>query len=154
LSNVWRIWRVLSKHYIGCLDILCNILGNLLFNYKARGKEKVKKTSLVLALLLLVAGCGETASNQVTGSTVQEGASYDLQEVSEHDSEEDCWMIIDGKVYDITGFIANGKHGTEILKGCGKDATELYQTRPMGSGTPHSDSANAMLEEYYIGDLE
>ena len=45
-------------------------------------------------------------------------------------------------------------HGKAILEGCGKDGTELYETRPMGSGTPHSDRARNLLEDYYIGELK
>jgi len=64
-------------------------------------------------------------------------------------------LAIKGKVYDVSSFIASGKHpgGDAILEGCGIDATVLYTTRPMGSGTEHSPQAYTGLENYYIGDL-
>ena len=62
--------------------------------------------------------------------------------------------VLGDKVYDLTAFIAKGVHGAAIGQGCGTDGTELYETRPMGSGTPHSQNARDMREEYYIGDLE
>jgi len=79
-----------------------------------------------------------------------------LSEVSTHDSPEDCWFAIEGKVYDVTSFIESGNHGggDAILEGCGLDATTLYETRPMGSGTPHSDKARGFLPNFYIGDLQ
>ena len=40
-----------------------------------------------------------------------------------------------------------------ILEGCGKDATILFNTRPMGSGTPHSNTARSYLNDFQIGDL-
>ena len=77
-----------------------------------------------------------------------------MEELAKHNSRDDCWIAIDGKVYDITSFIYQHPGGDAILKGCGKDATQLYRTRPMGSGTPHSEDANQRLSQYYVGDLE
>lgn len=81
---------------------------------------------------------------------------FTLAQVTKHDNREDCWLAIEGKVYDVTPFIASGKHPGKdaILQGCGKDATELYNTRPMGSKTPHSAKARELLPSYYIGDLK
>lgn len=85
-----------------------------------------------------------------------EQATFSMEEVAKHNSAEDCWLLIEGKVYDVTGFIASGNHGggDAIIEGCGIDSTELYNTRPMGSGTPHSDKARSFLPNFYIGDLE
>ncbi len=79
---------------------------------------------------------------------------YTLEEVAKHSSREDCWIVIHGKVYDVTSFIPEHPGGDAILQGCGKDATELFETRPMGSGTPHSEEARELLERYYIGELK
>lgn len=83
------------------------------------------------------------------------GEEYTLEEISQHDSADDCWMAIEGGVYDVTEFIAGQKHpgGAAVLEGCGIDATELFMTRPMGSGTPHSSSAHSFLENFQIGNL-
>lgn len=83
-----------------------------------------------------------------------EGGSYTLSEVAEHDSEDDCWLAIEGKVYDVTEYAASGKHGggDAILLGCGTDATELYNDRPNGSGA-HSEKARSFLPNYEIGDV-
>ena len=81
--------------------------------------------------------------------------SYTLAEIAEHASADDCWFAIEGKVYDVTEFIASGNHGggDTIIEGCGLDATELFNTRPMGSGTPHSDTARGFLPNFEIGTL-
>lgn len=87
---------------------------------------------------------------------VESGKTYTLEEVAQHASRESCWLALDGKVYDVTPFIASGFHpGKEaILQGCGKDATELFNTRPMAqSPSPHSERARSMLPKYYIGEL-
>jgi cytochrome b involved in lipid metabolism len=54
----------------------------------------------------------------------------------------------------VTDFVSNHPGGQSILAGCGKDATDLYENRPMGSGTPHSQRARDLLGNYFIGDLE
>lgn len=82
--------------------------------------------------------------------------SYTIEEISQHNNKEDCWLAINGKVYNVTDFIARGDHpgGDTILQGCGQDATSLYEARPIGSGTPHSDRARDLLSDYYIGDFK
>lgn len=87
--------------------------------------------------------------------TVMTSTSFTLDDVSGHDKKEDCWLAIEGKVYDVTEFIASSRHpGRDaILQGCGKDATELFNTRPMGSKTPHSNQARGMLGGFEIGVL-
>jgi cytochrome b involved in lipid metabolism len=81
-------------------------------------------------------------------------SAFSLEEVAKHDNKNDCYMALNGKVYNPTEFINSHPGGGEILEGCGKDATTLFETRPTGSKTPHSSSARAILEDYYIGDLE
>jgi cytochrome b involved in lipid metabolism len=82
-------------------------------------------------------------------------STFTLAQIAEHSTKDSCWMSIEGKVYDVTPFIAGGFHPGKlaILLGCGKDATELFNTRPMGSGTAHSKRAREMLPKYYIGEL-
>lgn len=79
-----------------------------------------------------------------------------MDEVAKHNTPQDCWMVIEGTVYDVTPFIAAGMHpgGEAILEGCGIDATELFNTRPMGDNTPHSEKARGIAQEYALGPLE
>jgi cytochrome b involved in lipid metabolism len=98
----------------------------------------------------------ETTENLTEeGDTVKKN-SYTLEDVAQHNSKEDCWLVINGEVYNVTDLIAGGNHpgGEEILKGCGIDATELFETRPMGSGTAHSDRARELSNNYKIGTLQ
>ncbi len=66
-------------------------------------------------------------------------------------------MIIADKVYNVTPFIASGQHpgGDDILKGCGKDASALFEARqePGEPTEPHSQGAHEYLVNFYIGDL-
>lgn len=77
----------------------------------------------------------------------QETNEFSLTDISTHDQQEDCWMAIGGKVYDATPWIPNHPGGLIILKGCGIDATSLFQP------VSHSANAQAKLKELYIGEL-
>jgi predicted lipoprotein with Yx(FWY)xxD motif len=81
---------------------------------------------------------------------------YTLADITLHGTPENCWLAIGGKVYDVTQIITDRKHpgGAPIVQGCGKDATSLFETRPMGSNTPHSEAARTWLTTFYIGDLK
>jgi nitrate reductase (NAD(P)H) len=70
-----------------------------------------------------------------------------LSEVRKHQKEDSCWIIVRNKVYDCTPFLDDHPGGADsILINGGVDATEEFDAI-------HSAKAQAMLEEYYIGDL-
>jgi cytochrome b involved in lipid metabolism len=109
----------------------------------------------------------DSNSNQVAKDRVPESNSnvktYTIEEVRKHgpetwdtgDSSLPCWMVIRGKVYEIPdSFTETHPGGHVIYEGCGTDATTYFESRPQGSGTPHSANARAILEKYYIGDLK
>lgn len=127
------------------------------------------KKIIVIGLVLLIAISGyylmQSKSNNTTSENTEpkvELASseattvekYSWEEIATHNSKESCWLVYGTKVYDVTPYVASGFHpGKEaILMGCGKDATELFDNRPNGSGS-HSDRARAMLEKYYKGEV-
>jgi cytochrome b involved in lipid metabolism len=48
-------------------------------------------------------------------------------ELSKHVTEDDCWTILHGKVYDITAYMAYHPGGKrELMKGAGKDCTAMF----------------------------
>lgn len=104
----------------------------------------------------------EVPTTTPTPETNPNVKTYTMAEVRKHgpeswdngDSSPLCWMVIRDKVYEIPdNFIETHPGGHVIYEGCGTDATTFFETRPQGSGTPHSANAKSMLEKYYIGDL-
>ncbi|KAJ1704275.1 hypothetical protein LUZ63_004054 [Rhynchospora breviuscula] len=77
------------------------------------------------------------------------GKVYTLSEVSEHNTNKDCWLIINGKVYDVTKFLEDHPGGDDVLiSSTGKDATDDFED------VGHSTTARAMMDEYYVGDID
>ena len=114
----------------------------------------MKKIILISGLTILLTSCLPQKNSLPTTKTEQPNTTlYSYAEISKHNTEQDCWLLISGKVYDVTKFIARHPGGKTLLQGCGQDATILFLTRPMGSGTEHSSRAKSMLDDYYIGNL-
>ncbi len=77
---------------------------------------------------------------------------YTLDEVSKHNSEQDCWMIFEDSVYDITNYIDSHDRFMDIRSWCGNDMTEDFKTKA-GEGRDHKPNTYLMLEDYKIGEV-
>jgi len=78
--------------------------------------------------------------------------TYALSEVARHATENDCWMAIDGQVYDLTAYLP--EHPSKpsiILPWCGREASAAYRTKTKGRA--HSPAADQLLPAYRIGRL-
>jgi cytochrome b involved in lipid metabolism len=52
---------------------------------------------------------------------------YSMEEVSKHNTRDDCWVVLDGRVYDVTKFISRHPGGVgPITNMAGKDATDVF----------------------------
>ncbi|ONI26139.1 hypothetical protein PRUPE_1G006400 [Prunus persica] len=78
-----------------------------------------------------------------------DGKFFTLAQVSEHNTPKDCWLIINGKVYDVTKFLEDHPGGDDVLlSATGKDATDDFED------VGHSDNARDMLKDMYVGDID
>ncbi|XAR53926.1 hypothetical protein NMG60_11028869 [Bertholletia excelsa] len=74
---------------------------------------------------------------------------HPFEEVAKHNRKGDCWIIISGKVYDVTPFLDDHPGGDEVLlTATEKDATDDFED------VGHSDSAREMMSQYYIGEID
>ncbi|EGW32801.1 uncharacterized protein SPAPADRAFT_60146, partial [Spathaspora passalidarum NRRL Y-27907] len=70
------------------------------------------------------------------------------EQVRQHDTPDDLWMIIYNKVYDVTTIAKEHPGGIEVLFDCGgEDATESFED------VGHSDYAFSLLAPGYLGEI-
>ncbi|CAI9296961.1 unnamed protein product [Lactuca saligna] len=74
---------------------------------------------------------------------------YTMQEASEHNSAGDCWVVIDGKVYDVSSYLEEHPGGDDVLlQVTGKDATDEFED------AGHSKTARELMESFFVGELD
>lgn len=125
---------------------------------------------IVLGLVIL-SGCGNNTGNVVnelqpnneisSNEYDQTTSGSDLisvvtaEQLVEHDAENDCWVVVENKVYDVTSYLSNHPGGPQqIIPLCGKDATVAFTTKNKPEPQSHSDQSRDNLEKYYVGELK
>ncbi|KAJ4840690.1 hypothetical protein Tsubulata_035801 [Turnera subulata] len=72
-----------------------------------------------------------------------------FDEVAKHNKSNDCWLIISGKVYDVTSFMDEHPGGVDILvASTGKDATIAFDD------VGHKDATRELLKQYLVGEID
>jgi cytochrome b involved in lipid metabolism len=79
--------------------------------------------------------------------------AYTADDVAQHNTEDDCWVIYDNGIYDITNYLDDHDRYLDIREWCGTDMTEAFETKD-DTGRDHKDSSYALLETFKIGDIE
>ncbi|KAG0455112.1 hypothetical protein HPP92_024082 [Vanilla planifolia] len=75
---------------------------------------------------------------------------YSLSEIASHTSKDDCWLIIHGKVYDVTSFLVDHPGGDDVLlqAAANGDATESFED------VGHSTTATSLMVNFLIGAID
>ncbi|KAM9607334.1 cytochrome b5 type B isoform 1-T1 [Trichechus inunguis] len=91
----------------------------------------------------------EASSCDGKGQGVETSVTYyRLEEVAKRNSSKEIWLVIHGRVYDVTRFLDEHPGGEEVLlEQAGVDASESFED------VGHSFDAREMLKQYYIGDV-
>lgn len=88
-----------------------------------------------------------TTETNVTESATQE---YTMTEVGKHNSTSNCWLAINGGVYDATAYASRHPGGASLITDyCGTDASSLYNEE-----RKHGGKASLDLESLLVGDLK
>jgi cytochrome b involved in lipid metabolism len=60
------------------------------------------------------------------GKAGNKNAQITWEEIKKHNHKNDCWIVIENNVYDITGYLRLHPGGDIILDAAGKDGTSLH----------------------------
>lgn len=73
---------------------------------------------------------------------------YTPAEIAKHCQRDSLWLIIDGKVYDVTSYVDQHPGGSAIFRNGGADSSVGFH------GDQHPDKVNDLLPDFYIGELD
>ncbi|KAJ2366952.1 hypothetical protein H4S02_002022 [Coemansia sp. RSA 2611] len=69
-----------------------------------------------------------------------------MEDVAKHNKRDDCWMVICGKVYNVTRYLDFHPGGRgQLMRAAGKDGTKLFLE------THSWVNFDAMLKECFVG---
>ena len=71
-----------------------------------------------------------------------------FSELEIHDSKASVWVLIHGRVYDVTGFKSHPGSFEKLVLNAGTDATKEFDR------VGHKESSKKMMEKFYIGDID
>ena len=90
------------------------------------------------------AGSGSGSSSSSTANT----RVYTREEVAEHCTASDCWLVIGEDVLDVSAFLDSHPGGREVLVSqAGKDATKVFEL------IQHSDFGRKEAKKFVVGRL-
>lgn len=104
----------------------------------------MKRLVVAVACAATVIGVAAPAS-----AVVIPAKKYSIAQVKRHASPSDCWSAVNGKVYNLTGWISRHPGGSQrIIAMCGKDASAAFNAQHGGR-----KSVAAILSGFRIGSL-
>lgn len=116
--------------------------------------HKILTMAFVVLGVIFLSGCGSDVKNEAEQNALPaqkaEQKTYSLEEVTKHNTQSDCWTVVNGKVADVTGFFGKHPGGDEaLLKACGVDSSEMF-----ASVKKHDPNGYAAVEKMSIGSLK
>jgi cytochrome b involved in lipid metabolism len=105
---------------------------------------------IIIGIIIIRAAPVQTPASP-TGITNNQ--TITITDFARHNTAGDCWIRINGNVYDVTNFLSMHPGGPDfILPFCGgPDATGAFATKD-GRGT-HSPRAEELLKQMLVGTL-
>jgi len=91
--------------------------------------KKVRPVLMYLTIIAVILGILGVVImiSRPTAKVISEGknvAGYSLEEIELHSTQQDCWLVENGNVYDITLFLTTYKDD-RLINECGKDIGSL-----------------------------
>lgn len=133
---------------IGILGIIAILIGSYaIWNSYNDTQQNISSGSLNTSSTV------NSIQNKLDEEIAQGEATLSTSVIAQHNVENDCWLLIEGKVYDVSTYmIAHPGGKAIIIPYCGKDATTAFATKD-GQGS-HSSFAQTELQSLYVGTLD
>ncbi len=78
----------------------------------------------------------------------------DALEVSQHDSAASCWLVIHGKVYDVTDYLADHPGGAAMLLKCAGRVSLCGLAQPDRSTADQQDATSEYAKVHALSMVE
>ncbi|EAR97022.2 cytochrome b5-like heme/steroid-binding domain protein (macronuclear) [Tetrahymena thermophila SB210] len=124
--------------------LLCEIMS--IREQKSMKSKKIQETIQKIKQSQNVSEVSQKQQNEKISSSYK---VYTWPEIIKHDRREDCWVVIDGKVYDVTSLLPHHPGGDMILDGAGGECTFMWQ-----SYHPSWMIEKKVQEKYLIGEVK
>lgn len=122
-----------------------NIPGNS-GSFKDANSGVGKQKSITMSEHVEEVEASEDSSSNGTWDGPEVLKSFTWEEIQQHNKENDCWIVLNDKVYDVTSHLTEHPGGPAvILSRAGKNATRHFDQ------VGHSDKAYEWTKKYLVG---
>ncbi|GME90617.1 unnamed protein product [Ambrosiozyma monospora] len=113
--------------------------------------QQYRNTILGITSLAIAAGTTLALSSTINNEAPQKPPrKVSVEEFVKHDKPDDCWIVVNGQVYDFTDFIAHHPGGRfPLIRNAGHDASETFN-KLHAKGTIEMN----LPPEKYIGEID
>ena len=138
-------------------------VGALFFTFKNKESQKITSSSNILSLKTsptittstdnekTITAVPTTESVESVPTDAPQQQADPFSELPNHSNPGDCWMVINGHIYDITTYFGSHPGGDALLaKYCGQDGTTAFATKEKEMPQDHSSFAKGLLQQYLI----
>lgn len=122
----------MNKTYIAGIVILLGLGGYWMYTGQSAAPTTVTEGPTISAPMPAApttetpAAAPTTQTPEIPAQPVPAGIT--MAEVAKHSTEQNCWTVVSGKVYDVTSVVNTHPGGSKpIIFACGKDGTQGFQ---------------------------
>lgn len=130
-------WRK-SVGHVSCSD---RRLASILINFGFKSLRDHQRLRNLVSIIRTEMTVTNTVSND------KPARMFTWSEIGKHKSANDCWVVVKGKVYDVSGFVSEHPGGRLILNGAGRDATPLVMSY-------HPLYVQNLIKKFEIGQVQ
>ena len=127
---------------------------NYNYNYNSYNRKSISNNLRLLAITTISLSTATaiyiSSIKAENDSNIKSKNSISLDEFIKHNSKDDCWVLINNKIYDVTDFIPNHPGGVmPLISHGGYDATMIYEKLH-----PKGTIEKFLSDDKFIGELK